>query len=169
MKTKIICTLGPSSFPSKILNKLKNQKIDIFRINLSHTKKLNIEKTIKYLLKQKIKNICIDTEGAQIRTTSTKKKYLLKKNTKIKVFNDQKLSSGTSIHLYPKFNIFKLKLFAISNELSFEFPSIRKVEKVLFIFAILFFKVSKFCPSFLFKIQITVSLFFIKNIFLIYY
>lgn len=109
MKTKIICTLGPSSFPSKTLKELKNQKIDIFRINLSHTKKLNIEKTIKYLLKQKIKNICIDTEGAQIRTTSTKKKHLLKKNTKIKVFNDQKLSTGTSIHLYPKFNILKLK------------------------------------------------------------
>ena len=72
-KIKIICTLGPSSFKTKILQKLNSQKVDIFRINLSHTDKNDIKKKILYLKKQKIKNICLDTEGAQIRTTLTKK------------------------------------------------------------------------------------------------
>ena len=62
--------MGPSSFNSKVLHNLKKEKIDIFRINLSHTKKENIEKTIIYLKNNKLKNICIDTEGAQVRTTS---------------------------------------------------------------------------------------------------
>ena len=43
-KIKIICTLGPSSFSKKVLKKLKHEKIDIFRINLSHTKISNIGK-----------------------------------------------------------------------------------------------------------------------------
>ena len=34
---KIICTLGPSSFNKSVLKKLRVQKVDIFRINLSHT------------------------------------------------------------------------------------------------------------------------------------
>ena len=72
--TKIICTLGPSSYSKKVLDNLKNEKVDIFRINLSHTQKNQIKSKILYLKKNKIKNICIDTEGAQIRTTECKRK-----------------------------------------------------------------------------------------------
>ena len=54
---KIICTLGPTSFDRKILNKLKKEKVDIFRINLSHTKRQNILSTIKYLKKNKVKKL----------------------------------------------------------------------------------------------------------------
>lgn len=106
---KIICTLGPSSFPKKVLNELKKEKIDIFRINLSHTKISDIETTIKYLKNNKVKNICIDTEGAQIRTTLIKKRCLLEKNSKVRVFNDNKRSSNNNIHLYPKFDLLKLQ------------------------------------------------------------
>ena len=51
-KIKIICTLGPKSFNKKVLNKLKSEKVDIFRINLSHTPKHDIEKKINYLKKK---------------------------------------------------------------------------------------------------------------------
>ena len=73
---KIICTLGPSSFNKNTLNKLKSQGVNIFRINLSHTEKKDILKKIIYLKKNNIRNICIDTEGAQIRTSKVKKKNL---------------------------------------------------------------------------------------------
>ena len=63
----------------KILKGLKKQGVDIFRINLSHTNKNEIKKKILYLKKQNIKNICLDTEGAQIRTTLVRKNYFLKK------------------------------------------------------------------------------------------
>ena len=55
MKTKIICTLGPSSFSPKILNQLKSRNVDIFRINLSHTPKNDILNKINYLKKNKNK------------------------------------------------------------------------------------------------------------------
>ena len=81
-KIKIICTLGPASFSKPSLKSLSKENVDIFRINLSHTNKDQIKKKIKYLKKNNIRNICIDTEGAQIRTTHTKKNILLKKIVK---------------------------------------------------------------------------------------
>jgi len=104
-KIKIICTLGPSSFHKKELHLLNSQKVDIFRINLSHTELSELEEKIIYLKKNKIKNICIDTEGAQIRTTKTKKKYFLKKNKHIDLYNSNKISTNKKIYLYPRFNI----------------------------------------------------------------
>ena len=109
-KIKIICTLGPSSFKKKILQKLKNQKVDIFRINLSHTNQNEIKNKILYLKKQKIKNICLDTEGAQIRTTLVKKSYYLKKNLFVQLSTEKKSSDRKNIYLYPKFNILSVPL-----------------------------------------------------------
>ena len=109
-KIKIICTLGPASYSKTILKILSKENINIFRINLSHTNKDQIEKTINYLKKNKIKNICIDTEGAQIRTTRTKKKYFIKKNNKIEIYNKTNLSNDKKIYLYPYFNLNHLKL-----------------------------------------------------------
>ena len=61
-KIKVICTLGPSSFSKPILKLLSKEKVDIFRINLSHTNTEQIDKKIKYLKQNNIKNICIDTD-----------------------------------------------------------------------------------------------------------
>jgi pyruvate kinase len=106
---KIICTLGPSSYSKRILDNLKKEKVDIFRINLSHTPRNLIKSKIVYLKKNKIKNICIDTEGAQIRTTICKKKYYLKKNKIIKILNIDRKSNDNEISLYPKFNLLSVK------------------------------------------------------------
>ena len=109
-KIKIICTLGPSSFKKKVLNKLKEQNIDIFRINLSHTNKDQIKSKILYLKKNNVKNICIDSEGAQIRITLCKKKKFLKVKKTIRVFNDNIPSNSNNIFMYPKFNILSIKV-----------------------------------------------------------
>lgn len=106
---KIICTLGPSSYKKKVLYNLKKEKVDIFRINLSHTPINQIKSKIIFLKKNKIKNICIDTEGAQIRTTECKKKYFLKKNKIVKISNIERLSDEKEISLYPKFKLFSVR------------------------------------------------------------
>ena len=53
MTNKIICTLGPASFHSKILSQLKKLKVNIFRINMSHTSIEDLENKILYLKKKK--------------------------------------------------------------------------------------------------------------------
>ena len=105
-----MCTLGPATFSKSVLKLLSQEKVDIFRINLSHTNTDEIEKTIQYLKKNNIKNICIDTEGAQIRTTYTKKIYFIKKNSIVKVYNKDDFSNNKKIYLYPYFNLNYLKV-----------------------------------------------------------
>jgi pyruvate kinase len=112
-KIKIICTLGPSSFNPKVLQKLKKEKVDIFRINLSHTKKKDISKRILYLKRNEIKNICIDTEGAQIRTTNVKNKIKFKLNQKVNLSVSKNDSKNSQINLIPHFAIDSLKVGTI--------------------------------------------------------
>ena len=107
---KIICTLGPSSYNKNTLIKLKSLGVNIFRINLSHTKKEDILRKIIYLKKNNIKNICIDTEGAQIRTSKVKKKIYLKKNLLVKFSIGSEFSSKNKINLYPNFDLMSCKL-----------------------------------------------------------
>ena len=84
MKIKLFCTLGPSSINKKFLN-FSNNKVDLLRINMSHLEINQLEKLIKFIKKYTKTSICIDTEGAQIRTKVKKKKFY-KLNSRIKIF-----------------------------------------------------------------------------------
>jgi pyruvate kinase len=127
-KIKIICTLGPSSFNRSTLKLLSKEKVDIFRINLSHTNADQIEKKIKYLKQNNIKNICIDTEGAQMRTTHTKKKYFIKKNSIIKIYNKNNFSNNKNIYLYPYVDLNYLKV-GTKIDIGFNSLSIQVIKK----------------------------------------
>jgi len=105
---KLIATLGPSSLNKNVLSKLKNE-VDIFRLNMSHLNLTQLKKNLQFLKKNSIKNICIDTEGAQIRTIFYPKKKFLKKNEIYKLTND-KINLKNTIQLYPEFNFAKIKL-----------------------------------------------------------
>ena len=87
-KIRIICTLGPSSLKKEVILEMKKLGVDVFRINLSHTKISNLPNILKYLKKFKLKNICIDTEGAQVRTISLKKNFFLKKEILLKFLTE---------------------------------------------------------------------------------
>ena len=80
-KVKIICTLGPASLNPKFLSYSK-KNIDLLRLNMSHQTKDELIKNIRYIKKYTSCPICIDTEGAQIRS-KIKNKRFLKKNDKI--------------------------------------------------------------------------------------
>tara|TARA_B100001063_G_C16752378_1_gene551003 strand:+ start:364 stop:1326 length:963 start_codon:yes stop_codon:yes gene_type:complete len=102
MKTEILCTLGPSSLNKKFLRYSKNN-IDLLRLNLSHLSLKSLETTIKYIRKYTNTPICIDTEGAQIRTKVKVKKKFKKKN-----FFKVNLSKKNSL-FYPDYINEKLK------------------------------------------------------------
>ena len=48
--------------------------IDLLRLNMSHISLNSLEKNIKFIKKYTNTQICIDTEGAQIRSKIKKKK-----------------------------------------------------------------------------------------------
>ena len=109
-KIKIICTLGPSSFKTNVLKNLIKEKVSILRINLSHTLEREIERKIKFLKKNEIRNLCIDTEGSQVRTRYIKKEIKLKKSQTVKVYNIDKPCNKKEIFLYPEFLLSNIKV-----------------------------------------------------------
>ena len=75
-KIEIFCTLGPSSINSRFLKFISKKKIvSLVRLNMSHININKLKNFIIYIRKFTNCPICIDTEGAQIRTKVKKKFY----------------------------------------------------------------------------------------------
>ncbi len=109
-KIQIITTLGPSSLNPAFL-KFSNKNIDLLRLNMSHIEPEELEKKIKFIRQFTKTNICVDTEGAQIRTKVLKSRDLKKnQNLNISRFKDKKFLS-----LYPQEIFGKLKAKDILN------------------------------------------------------
>ena len=100
--TNIFCTIGPSSLNKKFLI-FSNERIDLLRINMSHVQIKDLENIINKIRRYSKVPICIDTEGAQIRT-KVKKKKNLKKIKKLKSINP-----GMALTFILKLFLIKLK------------------------------------------------------------
>ena len=107
-KVQIICTLGPSTINKKFLE-FSTKNIDLLRLNMSHLSVLDLKKNIRFIQRHTSTPICIDTEGAQIRTKVLKSK-LFKLGNKIKI---QKYFSN--FKLYPEKIFHQLKKGDILN------------------------------------------------------
>ena len=101
-KIEIFTTIGPESLNKKFLN-FSNHNIDLLRLNMSHLNLNELEKNITYIKKYSKTPICIDTEGAQIRTKCNKARFL-KKDSKIKIFKNK------NFYFYPGDVFQKLKI-----------------------------------------------------------
>lgn len=100
---EILCTFGPSCLNKNFL-KFAKGKISMIRLNMSHIDLKNLPSTIKFIKKNSNIPICIDTEGAQIRTK-------VKKTINYKINDTFKLKKEKSnFKLYPKNIIKKLKV-----------------------------------------------------------
>src|ERR1700742_1080529 len=65
---KVLCTLGPSSLNRSTIERLERRGVDLFRINLSHTPLERVAETIQLIQSFSSVPVCLDTEGAQVRT-----------------------------------------------------------------------------------------------------
>jgi len=98
---------------------------------MSHTSLKNLESNIKFLQNCGVKNICVDSEGAQIRTANINKSRFLKKEQKIIFSNDE--SKKFYFQLYPYFDFNKIKIntfFKVGFD-GLEFKVINKSNKLL--------------------------------------
>ncbi len=106
MKHSIYCTLGPSTLKKDFLKFVsKKNKVSLLRLNLSHIEHQKLPKVIEFVKKYTSKQLCIDTEGAQIRTRLKGKKFFINKNKNIKIYFKQK-----NISLYPEYVLHKIKV-----------------------------------------------------------
>ena len=117
-RIKTIITLGPNTINKKFLA-FANLNVDLLRLNMSHLSILQLTRNIKYVRKYSKIPICIDTEGAQIRTKVKKEKFY-KLGEKIEISNTNK-----NFSLYPESVISQLRkndilINALKDSKSFE-------------------------------------------------
>jgi len=65
---ELLCTLGPASLNDRILYGLERAGASLLRVNLSHTRLEDLERIVKFIQRRSSIPICLDTEGAQLRT-----------------------------------------------------------------------------------------------------
>ena len=121
MPTKILCTLGPSSLNKRVINRLEDLGVDMFRLNLSHTKITALQKQISFIQSNTPIPLCLDTEGAQIRTGALKAgKIELEENLKVEISRKVIAGNKKRFNLYPENIIEELN---IGDILSIDFNS----------------------------------------------
>jgi len=101
-KIKILATLGPSSMKESIVRQMAAAGVDVFRINLSHIKLEDFERIVKDIQNWTKKPICVDTEGAQVRTgRMINGQVILKNNDIVALTGADILGEESSVPLYP--------------------------------------------------------------------
>ena len=100
---RILITLGPSSLNNEVISKIDKEDIYLFRINMSHTSVDQLEEIIHEIRCHSDTPICIDTEGAQIRTQSViDNSVMLTKDSLIKVVFEEIIGNSEIISFYPQ-------------------------------------------------------------------
>ena len=104
-KTKIVCTLGPSSSSKAVIKKLIDSGMDVARLNFSHGNEIFFDGLIGLI--RELSNdtaILIDLPGPKIRTGKQKEnEIILKKGGHINVVNRKELSDNKNISIDYKF------------------------------------------------------------------
>jgi pyruvate kinase len=67
-KVELLCTLGPASLNDRVIHWLERAGTSVLRLNLSHTRIEEVEHIIKFIQERTRIPVCLDTEGAQVRT-----------------------------------------------------------------------------------------------------
>lgn len=99
---EILCTLGPASLDRHTIQRLEQSGATLFRINLSHTKLSDVPQVIQTIRSATGVPICLDTEGAQIRTGEfVDRSITLRDNTIVRVHYRRVPGDDRNFNLYP--------------------------------------------------------------------
>ncbi|HEX6035401.1 MAG TPA: pyruvate kinase, partial [Anaerolineales bacterium] len=99
---EILCTLGPASLNRRTIQRLEQSGATLFRINLSHTRLADLPGIIKTIQDATQIPICLDTEGAQIRTGEFVDRSInLRDNTVVRVHFRRVPADDRNFNLYP--------------------------------------------------------------------
>ena len=103
MSIKVLATIGPSSLNKDTIQELASKKVNLFRINLSHTKLDDVSNIIDDINSWTDVPICIDSEGAQVRNQDMKNESVeFKKGSTVKVHHKPIVGDNSNISLYPE-------------------------------------------------------------------
>ena len=99
---QILCTLGPSSSNPRTIGRLEQAGASLFRVNLSHTSLEDLAETVAGIQRATDVPICLDTEGAQVRTGKIAGGSIaLRDNAVVRAELEPVAGDENSFNLYP--------------------------------------------------------------------
>ena len=102
MQKDILCTIGPASMNRQVISRLDQLGASLFRINLSHTELKDVAATIQAIRDFTDVPICLDTEGAQIRTGNfVQKSFDVAEHSVIRAHKRRVPGDGRDIYFHP--------------------------------------------------------------------
>ena len=119
---EILCTLGPASMDDWVITRLEELGATLFRINLSHTKLSDLETVIRYVQTRTVVPVCLDTEGAQIRTGDLESGDIV-----LEEHSTVEIGVGVSNGARPRFSIYPpgaAEQLAVGDILSIDFNAV---------------------------------------------
>jgi pyruvate kinase len=97
----VLCTLGPASLNRPTIKRLEERGVDLFRINLSHTPLEMVAANIETIQALSSVPICLDTEGAQVRTGNMADQVHVSEAEHVRLQPDVALGNERLISLTP--------------------------------------------------------------------
>jgi pyruvate kinase len=99
---EIFCTVGPASLRPKQIRELSELGATLFRINLSHTDLDAVADLVRHLRRHTSVPICLDTEGAQIRTGQLANgRMMVRRGRLLYVHEPAIVGEGAHLSFYP--------------------------------------------------------------------
>ena len=99
--TNVLCTLGPSSLNRQVIERLQARDVDLFRINLSHTPLDKVAETINIIQSHSSTPVCLDTEGAQVRTGTMENDVVVKDRQHVRLTAETVVGTSDCLSLTP--------------------------------------------------------------------
>ena len=111
MAKEILCTLGPASLNDRVIQRLEELGASLFRINLSHIDLEKLSDIISFVRDRTNVPICLDTEGAQVRTGKLLSGSIqINDNEYIRIVQNPVLGDDRTLNLYPNEIVEKLNI-----------------------------------------------------------
>ncbi|HET9642107.1 MAG TPA: pyruvate kinase [Burkholderiaceae bacterium] len=100
---EILCTVGPASLNERVLVRLEDLGVTLFRINLSHTRLDDLPRVVDFIRAHSKVPVCLDTEGAQMRTGNLAvAEVTVQEHALIHVHRDPVPGDAANLNFYPE-------------------------------------------------------------------
>ncbi len=111
MRRRLLATLGPASLNQRVISRLDELGVDLFRLNLSHTQIEDAERLIRLVQAATRVPLSLDTEGAQIRTGDfVDPNITLRENSYVRICRKRVAGDALNFNLAPGFIVDQLQV-----------------------------------------------------------
>ncbi len=102
LDVSLLCTLGPASLNERVIRRLDEIGVGLFRINLSHARLDELEPAVALIRRVSTVPICLDSEGAQVRTADYRTPLTLSVGDVLDVRSEPDPDTSNAITLTPQ-------------------------------------------------------------------